>query len=57
MNNGVMGTPHPDREAIERAIFDEQESNERATAGEGPRDEEQADTFAEEAERAEEDEA
>jgi hypothetical protein len=47
---------HPDPDAVERAeraVFDEQESNERATAGVGPEADDQADTFAADAERAE----
>jgi hypothetical protein len=48
-----MTTPEYDPEAVERAerqVFDEQESNERATAGTSPRDDDQADELADEAE-------
>jgi len=36
-------------EDAERQVFEEQESNARATAGTGPRDDDQADELAEEA--------
>jgi hypothetical protein len=40
-------------EEAEQAVFDEQESNARATAGTSPRDDDQADELAGEAEAAE----
>jgi hypothetical protein len=49
-----MTSPDEEAERAARQVFDEQESNARATAGVGPRDEQQADELAEEAEELEE---
>ncbi|HKD97642.1 MAG TPA: hypothetical protein VKB69_08570 [Micromonosporaceae bacterium] len=49
-----MTSRDEEAERAARQVFDEQESNARATAGEGPRDEEQANELAEEAEDLEE---
>ena len=43
-------------ERAERAVFEEQESNARSTAGSSPRDDDQADELAEEAEELEDEE-
>jgi len=54
-----MSTPQYDPDAVERAeraVFEEQESNARSTAGTSPRDDEQADELAEEAEDLEDEE-
>jgi hypothetical protein len=45
----MMPDHEPDLRAAEQAVFDEQESNARATAGTSPRDEDQADELAGEA--------
>jgi hypothetical protein len=55
----AMSTPQYDPDAVERAeraVFEEQESNARSTAGTSPRDDEQADELAEEAEDLEDEE-
>ena len=49
-----MTSPNDEAERAARQVFEEQESNARATAGAGPRDEQQADELADEAEEAEE---
>jgi hypothetical protein len=41
-----MTTPEERLEDAERQVFDEQESNERATAGTSPQDDDQADEYA-----------
>jgi hypothetical protein len=45
----MTGSDAERREDAERQVFEEQESNARATAGTGPRDDDQADELAEEA--------
>jgi len=54
-----MTTPAYDPGAVERAeraVIEEQESNARSTAGTSPRDDDQADELAEEAEELEDEE-